>query len=29
MMSFYADGGLVDKGPLPSRKKDQVGVGFV
>jgi Carbohydrate-selective porin, OprB family len=28
-MTFYVDGGLVDKGPLPSRKKDQVGVGFV
>ena len=28
-MTFYVDGGLVDKGPFPGRKKDQVGVGFV
>ena len=26
--SFYADGGLVYKGPLPSRKDDRIGVAF-
>jgi len=29
VMSFYADGGPVYKGPFPGRKKDQVGMGFV